>query len=501
MDGAGSARPKPRRLRRSGRIAIAVAVAALLLLVPAGGPPPPPPELPGESAPFRWSRGDFWKALEGRFREARGASCLAREQEARARTTRIASRLAEVVRHRPGPEAPEWVDLERELFLLAPVAAGCEPLVQRYGRLTAAVRDAVKRGSEGWDPGGAASRTTLYRLLYGTRLALEEAAMQLPRSAQFGALLAGRDEPSAAPAAEVAGVPLRSGDILLSRGDAPTSALIARGSDFPGNFSHVALVHVDPGTREVSIVESLIGRGLVVTPVRKYLGDGKLRVLVLRARADLPAVVADPLLPHRAAELALSRAREGRTPYDFGMDFRDHARLFCSEVAFAAYDARGVRLWPALSHVSAPGLRRWLWGLGVRQFVTQEPSDLEYDPQLVVVAEWRDLPTLRADRLAAAATDAMLELAERGWDPEISWTQLPLVRVFRVASAVLRAFGGNGPVPEGMTATAALRSQAYSREHDRWVERLGAAAERFRAENGYEPPYWELLRMANQTLP
>jgi hypothetical protein len=160
-----------------------------------------------------------------------------------------------------------------------------------------------------------------------------------------------------------------------------------------------------------------------------------------------------------------------------------------------------VRLWPGLSHVSAPGLRRWLWGLGVRQFETQEPSDLEYDPQLVVVAEWRDLPTLREERLSAAATDVMLERAERGWDPAISRMQLPVVRVLRVASAVLRGFGASGPVPEGMTATAALRSRAYSAEHARRVERLAAQAERFRAEQGYEPPYWELVRMAADELP
>jgi hypothetical protein len=486
--------PAVRRARLAGRVALGLAAAWLLLLVP--GSEPSPPSRPAEQAPFAWNRGQFWEALEARFQELRGATCEAREPEAALRARRIATRLAEVARRPVGPEAPEWLDLERELFLLAPVVAGCEPLVERYGRLAASVRDAVKRRSATWDPDAPQSRATLYRLLYGTRLALEEAAMQLPLSARFSALLPGRDEPSAAPAAEVAGVPLRSGDILLSRGDAPTSALIARGSDFPGNFSHVALVHVDPGTREVSIVESLIERGLVVTPVQKYLGGGKLRVLVLRPRADLPVVAADPLLPHRAAEAALRLARQGHTPYDFAMAHLDHSRLFCSEVPFAAYEPLGLRLWAGLSHISAPGLRRWLSRLGVSQFVTQEPSDLEYDPQLVVVAEWRDLPTLRADRLMAAATDAMLERAEGGWDPPLPRLQLPLVRVLRAASAALRAVGLHGPVPEGMTATAALRSRAYSAEHERLVGRLTVAAARFRAEQGYEPPYWELLRLA-----
>ena len=42
-----------------------------------------------------------------------------------------------------------------------------------------------------------------------------------------------------------------------------------------------------------------------------------------------------------------------------------------------------------------PELKTWLAAFGVRNFITQEPSDLEYDPQLRVVAEWRDLETLK----------------------------------------------------------------------------------------------------------
>ena len=66
---------------------------------------------------------------------------------------------------------------------------------------------------------------------------------------------------SATPSAEILGVIVHSGDILISRGGAPTSALIARGNDYPGNFSHVALVHIDEKTNSISIIESHIERG------------------------------------------------------------------------------------------------------------------------------------------------------------------------------------------------------------------------------------------------
>jgi hypothetical protein len=49
------------------------------------------------------------------------------------------------------------------------------------------------------------------------------------------------------------------------------------------------------------------------------------------------------------------------------------------------------------------------------------------------------------------------------------------------------------PVPEGMTATIALRVQAFSARHEALRRRLEEAAEDFERDQGYRPPYWELL--------
>jgi hypothetical protein len=308
------------------------------------------------------------------------------------------------------------------------------------------------------------------------------------------------DEPSATPAATLHGVTIHSGDVLLSRGAAATSALIARGNDFPGNFSHVALVHVDPETRRVRLVEAHIERGVAVATPEEYLRDRKLRVMVLRPRADLPAMAADPTLPHRAAAAALARAEAGRIPYDFAMDAQEPTRLFCSEVAAQAYRQLGVGLWPASSHISAPGLRRWLAALGVRHFETLEPSDLEYDPQLRVVAEWRDVEALRKDHHDNAVTDAMLEAAAAGAPLRFSRWRLPIARAAKGFSLLVNALGGVGPVPQGMSATAALRSHGYGALHARLRERVDARAAEHVAARGYAPPYWTLVRFGREEL-
>ena len=65
-------------------------------------------------------------------------------------------------------------------------------------------------------------------------------------------------------------------------------------------------------------------------------------------------------------------------------------------------------------------------------------------------------------------------------------------------SATLNVFGGVGPIPEGMDATAALRNLELAARHEKIKERVLAQAAAFQEKQGYRPPYWELVRMANQ---
>ena len=313
------------------------------------------------------------------------------------------------------------------------------------------------------------------------------------------ALAVAAEVPSATPALRFAGVEIHSGDLLVSRGGAPVSALIARGSDFPGNFSHVALVHVDDGGT-ASVVEAHIERGVAVATPGQYLRDVKLRVMVLRLRADHPALAADPLLPHRAASLALARARAGHVAYDFAMDWRHDATLFCSEVASAAYGGLGVSLWREPSTISAPGTAALLAGFGVRHLLTQVPSDLEYDPQVAVVAEWRDPEVLFKDHVDNAAVDALLVDAERGGRLGHSRALLPVARAAKAYSAALNLVGRVGPVPEGMSATTALRASRLDEVHGALVTAVLARAANFAAAHGRRPAYWELVTMAREAL-
>ncbi|MBX3269889.1 MAG: hypothetical protein KF729_06490 [Sandaracinaceae bacterium] len=482
----------PRRRLGVG-LAAALGFGAAALLVPeppvdpAGAPPP---------RPFVWGQDDVWATLERDFDAARARGC-------EAETPAIDEGLAALDAHleqlegAPVPhDAPMLSRLEAALFGLAARLGGACParvpeLAERVRRLRVALEDQRRA----WDiPRDRAARDASYRLLYGSRAALEELLLQMDDSPGPPGLLRGLDEPSAAPSVEVLGVRLHSGDVLVSRGGAPTSAFIARGNDYPGNFSHVALLHVaEDGAAHV--IESHIESGLGVFSLERYLADTKLRIMALRLRSDHPAVATDPLLAHRAATDALERAQGGHVPYDFAMDWRDPSALFCSEVAYAPYAARGVHLWSGLSSMSSPGLTRWLAQFGVRNFETLAPSDLEHDPQVRVVAEWREPDTLFDDHVDNAVLDVLLERAEAGLEVDYDYARLPLARLVKGYSVALNLFGAVGPIPEGMSAATGLRVEWLSAQHGAIRDQIRARAAEYRARHGRRPPYWTLVAM------
>jgi hypothetical protein len=478
------------------RGAAILCILYLLLLIPDAAPP-----VPSESAarPFIWNKDAYWSLLENGFVHARLIGCNGLDTQIAADVAAVDTMVAAVQTTSLPPTAPLFATIEDRFFKLGVLLGACPDRLMDYVRIFSALRKEIKNQSTHWDMNSEAARVCLYRLLYGGRIAVEEVMLQSPRELVPEVVMEVA-EPSVTPSALVLGVKIHSGDVLVSRGGAPTSALIARGNDYPGNFSHAALAYVDSATGAVSIIESHIEKGVAIASVEDYLRDTKLRVMVLRLRSDLSCMQMDPMLPHRAAAYALGRARSEHIPYDFAMDTEESSKLFCSEVVSNAYRHVGVRLWTALSHISSPGVISWLSAFGVRYFVTEEPSDLEYDPQLRVVAEWRDAETLYKDHIDNAVVEVMLEGADRGDKLEYDWYLLPVARLIKAYCMIINQFDKIGPIPEGMNATAALRNKWFSRKHEAITQKLLLLASQFKEKNGYVPPYWALIKLAREAV-
>lgn len=188
---------------------------------------------------------------------------------------------------------------------------------------------------------------------------------------------------------------LKSGDIILARGNRFISATIARISLSDHQFSHLAMVYIDEKTKKMETIEAHIEIGSVVEDLDFYLKSGSMRSLILRHK--------DSAYAHKAAKLVRDRVKsfqdkDKNIKYDFAMDAKDHTKLFCSEVASYAFELAGgkYKIPEYRSRFSAKSVG-FLNSIGipvteknVNDYDVVAPGDYQYDSNFDIVAEWRN---------------------------------------------------------------------------------------------------------------
>src|SRR5690606_25631773 len=159
---------------------------------------------------------------------------------------------------------------------------------------------------------------------------------------------------------------LKSGDVILSRGNAYTSAAIARIGDIDAQLSHLTMVYRDQETKELHTTEAHIEIGVVSKPFQVHLDQKNARTVVLRYTGDED-------LAHRGAKYIYERARNHtqnrrkNINYDFGMDYKNHEDLFCTEVVYEGFEvaSNGALDIPLNKTKFNPKLLRFLKQIGV----------------------------------------------------------------------------------------------------------------------------------------
>lgn len=197
---------------------------------------------------------------------------------------------------------------------------------------------------------------------------------------------------------------LQSGDVLLSRGNAYSSAAIARIGRNDYQFSHLSFVYKDPQTQDLSTTEAHIEIGSVTNPLMEHINGKNAREVVFRHH--------DSTLAHQASaavyEKVLAHQKKGvNIEYDFSMNLKDDSRLFCSEVI--SYGFKLVEPQSDLPHFKSkftPGIIPFLNAIGVpatekniETLETFSPGDIQFDPRFELVAEWRNPAKMEESRI------------------------------------------------------------------------------------------------------
>lgn len=142
-----------------------------LLLIPDRAPPPL--ANPNRES-FSWNQDARWDVLETRFKGARALGCARIAGPTDRALRRGESFVSIITAHQLGPAATVYDRIEENLFQLGTLVSACRERLPAYIRLVTATRAAVKRQSEFWDFNAPTTTDRLYRLLYGSRAALEE---------------------------------------------------------------------------------------------------------------------------------------------------------------------------------------------------------------------------------------------------------------------------------------------------------------------------------------
>lgn len=220
---------------------------------------------------------------------------------------------------------------------------------------------------------------------------------------------------------------LQAGDIILSRGNAYSSAAIARIGSNDTQFSHLSFVYEDE-KGDLHTTEAHIEVGNLVAPIQTHLDQGNARTVVFRYQ--------DNRLAKRASELVYKKVKKfqdsGRNiQYDFAMNLKDNQKLFCSEVVYDGFQmASGGKVSvPRFRTKFTRGLLPFLQVLGidvnesnVDKFETFAPGDMQFDSRFSLVAEWRDPSKMRDNR----QKDAVLTMIFK-WMEEESYRFRPAI--------------------------------------------------------------------------
>jgi hypothetical protein len=201
---------------------------------------------------------------------------------------------------------------------------------------------------------------------------------------------------------------LQTGDLMMIRGKAYVSAMIARIADEEGNFSHLALVGEDSAGHQY-VVEALIQYGVIITPLEKWRKAQDARVVLFRQR--------DPALAKRAGRVMYDHAKEALDKgsgirYDFTMNDNDYTSMFCSEVGKYAYDkaSNGKLILPKFrSQITKFKGSDYPKSLGVTANTLFAPYDMEVDPRFDFVAEFRYYPLLNQVRMQDAVFQSIYD--------------------------------------------------------------------------------------------
>lgn len=186
----------------------------------------------------------------------------------------------------------------------------------------------------------------------------------------------------------------KNGDIMITKGISFVSSTISELASPKSLYSHIVFVHVDEKTKEVTTIESYVGKGVSIFPIEEALKNENARILVLRPKDSVLAAKAANYMYDRVRKL---EAQKKVIPYDYELNFADNSSMSCEEVAYDAYKtaSEGKMIIPEIESEILLKDEKFLKRVGVKPGSMMVPTDMETDSRFDIVLDWTDYRVMR----------------------------------------------------------------------------------------------------------
>lgn len=293
------------------------------------------------------------------------------------------------------------------------------------------------------------------------------------------------------------GFTFKTGDVFLVRGKSYVSAMIARIGDEESNFSHLAVLGEDAKGKKY-VVESLIQKGLIVTPLEKWLASEDARVALYRPKEVLGEI--GQRAGRQIFDHAMKFIKNGTAvKYDFAMNDEDPTEFFCSEVVKYAYKlgSNGQVVLPKY-RTTAEKFKGtdYFKDMGIKPGSLFSPSDIEVDPRFDFVAEYRYLPLLAQVRMQDSVLQSVYDwMIKERYEFYFS----PLHSGKGIIAKLGRQFGLFAEqLPKHMPHDTLVTTLKYEVVATSLEKNLYEKAAAYKKKNGYSLSFFELMQINNE---
>ena len=206
----------------------------------------------------------------------------------------------------------------------------------------------------------------------------------------------------------------KSGDMMMTRTSSFVSAVIARIGDEDGQFSHAAMIYID-NNGQIYVMESLIEEGVKISPFGEWKKKNHhARAVLFRYHDEKEGRnVANRLYQY----IQLQLKSKGEIPYDFHMNDRDQSEIYCAELVQFGFNHSNIYTIPTFrSSYKRLENHPFLKELTIHTYEGFAPSDLEVEPHINLVAEWRNYDETRDARMEdAIQTKVLYWMSKKGY--------------------------------------------------------------------------------------